>query len=234
MKRFLLLALACLIGSELEAQIYPRNIVSVRGGLNVASMSMRADGKYIGREFRNPKIGWHIGAVDEILLLSDTPLYLDLGVMLTNKGVRYVEKSAMELEAGKTLVSCKDITQYGIGYLQFPVCVSYHFYFGDFTIQPYAGLHYEVGLWGRLVNMQKLHSDVDQSQDGTTKSVEGLFRTGIAGRSDFGLMLGVGATYQERYYVGLSWEDGFCNILKSATTSLMHHSNFRISVGYNF
>ena len=239
MKRRTLLLIGALLLSltELSAQFYPRNIVSLRGGLNISSMSQRSDGQAVGKELRNPKIGWHIGAVDEILLTDDMPLYLDVGVMLSNKGVRYVSEvpNYVIKEGNKTYdVIHKSVTQYGVGYLQFPVCVSYHLYFGDFTLQPYAGLHYDVGLWGRYVSSERKRCEQDSSLNSRTKSVESLFEHRTIGRSDFGLMLGVGVTYLERYYLGFSWEDGFCNISKVSGLKLNHHSNFRISVGYNF
>ena len=223
---------AALVAVESYAQMYPRNIISLRGGLNIASMSQRADGKRVGVDLRNPKVGWHIGAVDEVLLMDDMPLYLDFGVMLTNKGVRYVSENFGE--GTSHVVKYRTLAQYGFGYLQFPVAVSYHLYFGDFTLQPYAGLHYDVGLWARKVDSTKLRSEADSSQNSDTKVVQHLYEQDVVRRSDFGFVLGVGATYLERYYFGVSWEDGFMNISKVKGLKLNQCSNLRITVGYNF
>ena len=235
MKRLLLIVAVCLFAAEASAQFYPRNIFGVRGGMNISTMSLRVDGTGVLNDIRNPKVGWHVGVVDEILLLKDTPLYLDLGVTLSNKGVRYVSESDMEGFDSSAQVTSKSVAQCGIGYLQIPVAVSYHVYFGDFTLQPYAGLHYDVGLWGRLVASSKVKSSTNSELNSKSKTVENLYETNSLRRSDFGVMLGVGVTYRERYYFGVSWEDGFCNMMsKGEDIKLYNLSNFRISVGYNF
>lgn len=232
MKKLICVASALIFALSASAQLYPKNIISVRGGLNVSSMSQKVDGKQVSKDFRKPKIGWHVGAVDEVLLSSNMPLYIDLGLMLSNKGVRYVENSTVTVLGNEA--SVKTVYQYGVTYLQIPVSVSYHLYAGDFTFQPYAGLHYDVGLWGRYVNREKVRSDVDKSANKTTKDVQNVYKNGIFKRSDFGVVLGVGMTYLERYYFGVSWEDGFCDISKMSGVRFSNLSNFRISCGYNF
>ena len=236
MKRLLLIVAVCLLGIvEASAQYYPRNIIGVRGGMNISTMSLRAEGESVLKDIRNPKVGWHIGVLDEILLVDNMPLYLDFGVTLSNKGVRYISEGNMEGFESSVQVTSKDVIQLGIGYLQFPVAVSYHLYFGDFTLQPYAGLHYDVGLWGRLVASEKVKSKTNPELNSRTKTVENLYETISLRRSDFGVMLGVGVTYRERYYFGVSWEDGFCNVMpKDYDVKFRNLSNFRISVGYNF
>jgi hypothetical protein len=213
-----------------SAQLYPRNIVSIRGGMNLSSMSQKV-GEVRITENRKPKVGWHIGVVDEVLLKHDLPLYLDVGVMLTNKGVRYVEKGIVP---GSIDARTRTVKQIGVGYLQFPVTVSYHLYFGDFTLQPYAGIHYDVGLWGRDVTSIRVRSDKNPTLNTDEKTIAHLYEQKSLLRSDFGVVLGFGATYLERYYFGLSWEDGFLNISKLSDTRLINHSNFRLTVGYNF
>ena len=236
MKRLLLIVAVCLLGAvEASAQYYPRNIIGVRGGMNISTMSLRADGADGLNDIRQPKVGWHVGVVDEILLVDDMPLYLDVGITLSNKGVRYVSESSMEGFDSSVQVTSKGVYQFGGGYLQFPVCVSYHLYFGDFALQPYAGLHYDVGLWGRLVASEKVKSKTNPELNSRTRTVENLYQTHSLRRSDFGVMLGVGVTYRERYYFGVSWEDGIRNVMpKDYDVKFRNLSNFRISVGYNF
>lgn len=230
MKRLFLSLMLLLMSLSSLAQLYPRNIVSVRGGLNLSSMLQKV-GDVSQTVNRNPKVGWHIGVVDEVLLKHDLPLYLDFGVMLSNKGVRYVNKGFQE---GSAEIAVKDLMQIGVGYLQIPVSVSYHLYFGDFTLQPYAGVHYDVGLWSRQINSTKLRSDKNPTANADTKVVDHLFEQSSVCRSDFGFVVGVGATYLERYYVGLSWEDGLLNISKIEGLKINNLSNFRLTFGYNF
>lgn len=230
MKRLFLSMLFVAMSLSASAQLYPRNIVSVRGGLNLSSMSQKI-GDARMTDNRNPKVGWHVGVVDEVLLKHDLPLYLDFGVMLTNKGVRYAERGVV---AGSVDARTRTVVQTGVGYLQIPVAVSYHLYFGDFTLQPYAGIHYDVGLWGRNVTSLRVRSDKNPTLNTDEKTVAHLFEQKSLRLSDFGIVLGFGATYLERYYVGVSWEDGFLNISKLSDTRLVNHSNFRLTVGYNF
>ena len=77
MKRLFLSMLFVAMSLSASAQLYPRNIVSVRGGLNLSSMSQKI-GDARMTDNRNPKVGWHVGVVDEVLLKHDLPLYLDL------------------------------------------------------------------------------------------------------------------------------------------------------------
>lgn len=232
MKKLFCTALSLLICTYSFGQLYPRNIVSVRGGVNISSMSQVRDGKQVDKGLRGPKVGWHFGAIDEILLTSSMPLYIDVGLMMSNKGVRYVEKSNVTVSGVEA--SQKQLLQYGATYLQVPVAVSYHVYLGNFTLQPYAGLHYDLGLWGRAVDRTKIRSDVNKDVNKTTKNVQNVYKSNLMKRSDFGLVVGLGATYMERYYFGISWEDGFCDISKIDAVHLNNMSNLRITVGYNF
>lgn len=223
MRKFLLSVFAVFVcGCFANAQSYPSNIFGVRGGMNISVMNraMEIDGSKVSlNDDRRPKIGWNIGVVDQILLLDRTPLYLEPGLYLTNKGSGYMQKVG----------SVKNIYRLGATYLQIPVNVSYHIYLGNFTIQPRAGVYYAVGLWARDVSVQK-------SGGKREKTVVNPYDKDniIMGRSDFGIQVGFGLTYMEHYYFGFEWETGFVNMSKIANRKDTNISNFKIELGYNF
>jgi len=223
MKKILITAFAIVSGLVSFAGQYPSNIIGVRAGLNVSTMNrciIGSDGTRISlNDNRRPKVGWNLGVVDQILLLDAAPLYLEPAVFLTNKGSGYMRK----------VNGTKNIYRLGATYLQIPVSVAYHIYAGNFTIQPRAGLYYALGLWARDVT-------VDKAGSKSNKVVVNPYDNDatIMGRSDFGVQVGLGATYMDHYYFGLEWESGFVNMSKIAGRKDTNISNFKIEFGYNF
>ncbi len=223
MKKLILAAFAVVLASVSHAGQYPSNIIGVRGGLNLSTMNRRValdGGGYLSlNENRRVKAGWNIGVVDQILLLDMTPLYIEPGLYLTNKGSGYRLKNG----------DLKNIKRLGVTYLQIPVNVSYHIYAGNFTIQPRLGVYYAVGLWARDVTVVKTDGQTDKTvvdpydRDAT-----------LMGRSDFGMQIGLAATYMEHYYFGVEWETGFVNMSKVPSRKDTNISNFKIVFGYNF
>ena len=227
-KAALILAGVLFMGTTVSAQGYPKNIFGIRGGLNVSSMRLKVDGVNISNN-RQPKVGWHLGVADQILLTRSIPLYFETGLMFTNKGVRYVQK---EKDANYKLVEKEN---YGVTYLQIPLKLSYHFYLGDFTLQPYLGFHYNLGLWGRYVEKSRLKDYRDSSNSTRNKRVTNVFGNEVnMYRSDVGLSFGIGGLYLDHFYFGLGWEVGFCNMSKALDTRFSNAINFMISTGYNF
>ncbi len=223
MKKILMTAFAAMFGLTALAGQYPSNIIGVRTGMNISTMNrciVGSGGERVSlNDGRRPKVGWNIGVVDQILLLDTSPLYLEPGVFLTNKGGGYMRRSG----------GVKNIYRLGVSYLQIPVNVSYHIYVGDFTIQPRAGLYYALGLWARDVTVSKVGAQ-------RNKVIVNPYGSGAAtmGRSDFGMQIGLGATYMHNYYFGLEWESGFVNMSRVAGRRDTNVSNFRIEFGYNF
>ena len=223
MKKLFLSAFALMLAAASYAGQYPSNIIGVRGGMNISTMNRRValeGGGHISlNDDRRAKVGWNVGVVDQILLLDMTPLYLEPGLYLTNKGSGYRTKNG----------DVKNIMRLGATYLQIPVNISYHIYVGNFTIQPRLGVYYAVGLWARDIAIIKSEGQIDK----TVLNPYDRENT-LMGRSDFGMQVGLGATYMEHYYFGFEWETGFVNMSKVPSRKDTNISNFKIEFGYNF
>lgn len=203
---------------QAAAQSYPSQIFGLRGALNISTMQRQIGNSTLDRN-RRPKLGWSVGAVDKILLLDSTPLYLEPGIALTNKGTTQYSSAAGSVRTVKRL---------GITYLQVPVDLSYHIYAGEFTIEPRLGVYYAVGLWARDVTVTRQNSQ-------RSALIERPYDNRSLGRSDAGVRLGLGATFRHHYGLALEWETGAVNMsFKKIDRRDVNDSNFRIVLGYYF
>lgn len=130
MKKTLLLLTALLLAGAALAQNYEKNILGVRAGLNLSSLSISGGGLSISTDSR---AAFHVAVVDQILLCNKLPFYLETGLAFSSRG-------------GKV-----DGMSFRPSYLQIPVLVNYHFNIKDIvTIQPFAGLYYGFGIGGKI------------------------------------------------------------------------------------
>lgn len=129
MKKTILILAAILLATAVSAQNHEKNILGVRAGLNLSSISVSAGGASASTDSR---AAFHVAVVDQILLCNKLPFYLETGLGLSSRG-------------GKV-----DGTTMRPLYLQVPVLVNYHFNIKDVvTIQPFAGLYYGFGIGGK-------------------------------------------------------------------------------------
>ncbi len=219
MKKIILMLICVTALSAASAQTYKSNILGLRGGLNLSTLSWN--------EFDDPaidrraKMGWHFGLSDQILLSQTLPFYLETGIYLSNKGGMW-SLSDTDPNGINTVVS----EQFGMTYLQIPLKLNYHFVLDEFSIEPFIGFHYDLGLWGRSV--EKIDVGGEKSKD-----VGKLYKDDDFKRSDVGISLGVGASWSD-FYAAISWERGFLNLSKTNGDTATNNSNFMITVGYNF
>lgn len=184
-----------------------RGQLGVRAGLNISTQSYEFEGIGITP---SAKAGYHLGVSYDMPLTRSLPLYLGTGLNFTTLG--------SSIKEGGTKYRTR------LSYLQIPAVVSYRIGIGDFSLQPHAGLYYEVAVEGAC-----------KYKEGGVKMKEDLFgENSDYDRSDFGLRIGLGATYREHYYFGFGYDFGFLNISDSDGFVKCHNGNFFISVGYNF
>lgn len=225
MKKILLIAACLVVATAAQAQYYKANIFGVRGGLNAAMLTTNlGDGLYANRQ---AKLGWHFGFSDQILLNRRIPFYLETGLYLSNKGGGYKHSVTV---AG---VVTSGSVALGATYLQIPLKINYHIDAGSFSIEPYVGLHYNIGLWGREVVKMQVNDPADSANNRKSKEVFDIYRDGGFRRSDFGVTLGVGGAWSDMYF-GLGWEAGFLNLAKAEGGKAYNSSVFQILLGYNF
>lgn len=206
MKKTLLCLLASLaLFSTVSAQHYERNIIGIRGGLDMSKISMKVDDGTM--ELAPLRTSFHIGVTDQLLLVRDTPLYLEAGLMLHNKGYS------------------SDLSKLRLMYLQIPVMLNYHFDLGfGFQAIPFAGFYYGLGVHGKMVR--------DTTQGELKTDVFGSDHE--LSRSDFGARIGIGFTYRH-FYLGVGYEGGFVNYRHNDVDGIMmRNRTWTLSVGYNF
>lgn len=228
MKKYALtLFVLLLAGAPLSAQNHEKNILGVRAGLNISWLTASLDH---GSEFSNSRVGFHISVSDQILLSKRLPLYLETGVNFSSRGGKIqTEEYGSGADPVYQNVSLRPM------YLQVPLLVNYHFNIADlFTIQPFAGVYYGVGIGGKIIETYK----IDMFGDGS-----GFMR------SDFGVRMGVGFVWK-RIYFGLNYDLGCMDMLKEGAGELIgsefgygygygegikiRNDSFSISIGYNF
>lgn len=215
MKKLLLVLIAASAVTAVQAQYYKTNIFGVRAGLNASTQSLERTVIPEMNVSRTARLGWRVGVSDQILLNQRLPFYLETGLYLSNVG----SNRTSDLVYGDAIL--RETAKIGITYLHVPLRFNYHFEAGDFTIEPYAGFHYGLGLWARRTR------DVDP--DGP----ENLFKDKTLRRSDVGVGLGIGGSWSD-FYAALGWERGFLNLSRDAGMKIYNASNFTVTVGYNF
>lgn len=202
MKKIFVILSALLLANAVTAQNYEKNILGVRAGLNLSSYTFSSGGASISTDSR---AAYHVAVSDQILLCSKLPFYLETGLGFSSRGGKIMNAS------------------FRPSYLQVPVLINYHFNFNDFSIQPFAGVYYGLGIGGK-VKVEGQKGDIF-GDDGGLK------------RSDFGVRLGAGFTWK-RIYLGAAYEIGCMNIVKDDLFEgggvKMHNNCFTLSVGYNF
>lgn len=210
--------------SAASAQYYRNNIFGVRGGLNITSLALDAMNEGINRP---AKFGWSVGVSDQILLSQSLPFYFETGLYLSNKGGKWSQ--SIIASGVKTTI----IDKIGMTYMQIPLKINYHFEVDGFSIEPFVGFHYALGLWGRSVDKTKVDDENNSANDHKTKTVTKLYKDRDFRRSDVGVSLGLGIAWSD-IYASVGWERGFLNLSKISGTKARNTSNFIIGVGYNF
>lgn len=83
MKKVLLIVAAILLASAVSAQNYEKNILGVRAGLNLSSLSLSESGVSLSSDSR---ASFHVAVVDQILLCNRLPFYLETGLAFSSRG----------------------------------------------------------------------------------------------------------------------------------------------------
>lgn len=211
MKKILTLLLAVAIAMPTFAQFGTKNkrnrfshsnteqYYGLRLGLNVASLS--SDDAHIDSDSRS---GLAFGFIYGLQLANSTPLWLETGLMYSEKGGK------IKFEGDKVTTR--------LTYLQVPVEVKYSFdVYDDFYIQPFLGGYLALGIAGKIKDYGERESN--SSYD-------------TFNRFDGGLRIGCGVEYQ-MLYAELGFDFGLADISKDDFDST-HTRNFFINVGVNF
>lgn len=198
MKRIYLFIVMVILGLNVHAQ---DNGFGVRAGVNIASMT-----NY------NSKVGFHVGGMYRLQLLSDTPLFFEPGLELQFKGGKLSQAGV-----SSTL---------NMTYVEVPAMIAYRFRINDsWAIQPALGPFFSFGVTGT----------VKQSSMGQTQSADLFGSNGALKRGDVGFKIAVGALIN-RVYFGIGYDLSFVNLPKNYTEGnpKLRNGSFYFSAGYNF
>lgn len=195
---FTVIIVMLFIGLNLHAK---DNGFGVRAGVNIASMT-----NY------NAKVGFHVGGMYRLQLLSDYPFFFEPGLMFQLKGGRLSQSGV-----SSTL---------NVAYVEIPATFAYRFRLNDtWAIQCAFGPYFAVGVTGT----------VKQSYMGQTQSADLFGANGALKRGDLGLKIALG-TLIKSVYVGIGYDLGFINLPKnySQGNPKLKNGSFYVSAGYNF
>ena len=212
MKKTFLILTALLLGAgTVSAQRHEKNILSVRGGMNVSSLTASAEGISSTSDSR---IGYYIGISDEILLSRRMPLYLETGLHFSSRGAKGDGVSLRPM------------------YLQVPVLVNYHIDIKNVvTIQPFAGVYYGLGIACKA-KVEDLKGDLFGSDSPLRRSDLGV-RLGVGVTRKhlyFGLSYDIGCLNQLKGdLVDTDYVDDAPTI-----AAKIRNNCFTLSVGYRF
>lgn len=167
-----------------------------------------------GTDGMSTRVGLNIGAVVGFPLSDSTPLFLESGLMYTEKGYKNTEAGA---DVKGTLC-----------YLELPLVFKYAYEIDDkLALQPFFGGYFSYGLGGKTKDFNATKSDdsfghvINFSDDLLS------FR-----RVDAGFRLGVGAQY-DLFYMELSYDLGMANIGHDEYKSVRNGA-LSINFGVNF
>lgn len=187
----------------------------IRGGLNIASMSME------GNDAKS-KAGFNAGVAVDFPIMES--FYVQSGLYYTTKGLK-VEYNELDYHGGTNSYEDK----VNIGYLEIPILASYRYNFDDANqLQFNFGPYFAFGLHGKV-------KEKETSYDGRTfeDDYDWYDDNDDAKRFDMGLQLGLGVTLAKHYYVGIAYEFGLISQVKDSDGNFKN-KNFMVNVGYQF
>lgn len=158
--------------------------------------------------------GYAAGVYDQIRFTRYLPFYIETGLGFASKGYQ---------------IKGFDNSSTRVNYLEIPLGVSYNIPVGRYvTIQPYAGVYYACGVWGRLRHGGKEYD---------------VFEEKSLSHNDFGYSVKVAATYRQ-YYLGIGYECSLIDISKRdiiypGQSNMLGYRNlknvsFSLTLGYSF
>lgn len=212
-KKILTALLAILMAVPVCAQEYDRTIngynvyYGVRLGLALATVNSD-DAKLDGGSMQ---AGLNVGAVIGFQLSTDYPIFLESGLMYTEKGGKGYNEQTNKVRKKFT---------FDLNYLEVPILLKYSYELDDdLYIQPFGGGYLAMGISGKM-------------KDYSERVAESSFSDTYFKRFDGGLKIGCGIQYQI-VYADISYDFGLRNINHSEFDS-SHNGCFYITAGVNF
>ena len=197
MKKIYLFVFAMVfLGLNLHAQ---DNGFGVRAGINISTLKNM-----------NSRLGFQLGGVYRLQIVSQIPLFIEPGLMLQFKGGKLSDDGVE--------------TKVNLTYLEIPVLLTYRLQINDvWTIQPAFGPFFALGVSGKF----------KESGNGESYSEDLFGEDDPARRGDVGIKIAAGALIKNTYYIGIGYDASFVNIYKGSALKVRNGS-INITAGYYF
>lgn len=206
-KKILAIMMTAIIAFSSLATDPPRNVLSVR----TSYLASRTRSFGVNSSVQQ---GFSAGVYDQIRFTRHLPFYIETGLELASKGYQ---------------IKGFDNSSTRVNYLGIPLGITYRIPVGRYvTIQPYAGIYYAYGVWGRL---RYKGDEYD------------VFEEKSLSHNDFGYNVKIAATYRQ-FYLGIGYECSLIDISKRdiiypGQSNMLGYRNlknvsFSLTLGYSF
>ena len=233
MKKLLLCAAAALVAFGAYAQDYLLNNPSNRAYVGLrASYDLSCPGKVKTLGIKEKVFG--VGSGVELGLVYNQPLvanlFLEPGISFYyNTESIDVEGFGLTNSIANDAFKNRSMRKFG---MLVPVQVGYHFDFTpDVSLSLATGPVLNVGFSDDYYLTSKSVAGKEVHASGTAYGDDGFLN-----RVDCAWRIGLGFTFSQKYFVGVSGDLGMCNMMKeSADGNITFHDNtVRFTLGYNF
>ena len=222
MKKLLLFIVATMFVGSISAQDSLKNIFGIRAGVNLSNFNFNDD-----EADTDIRTSINAGVSYERILSKKLPLYIETGLMYSNKGYQYTEIDEYDDETYDYKTS--------LSYFEIPLKLNYKFNVSNaITLYPSAGLYYSFGVGGNTKEIYEEQEDGEIYQEIYKSKVFG--DDGYLNRSYFGYRVSVSIAYN-KFVLSAGYEGSILNIAKKFDDSVspkIRNSNIFVSLGYNF
>ena len=213
MKKFILLALSCLLTVGAQAQIVSSRSVSVTREAKAPSETMQYlyvqwnPGSFNVEGDSNLSYnGFSIGYNKAISISSSTPLFIEAGI-----GLQYTYHSKNYEDYDEDYKETLSLVS-----LKVPVSLVYNYAIpnSDISLAPYAGIYLRGNVIGKL---KEIYEDEDENESYNIFSDDDVDNT--CKRFQIGWHVGVNAKFNDKYLVGVSYGADLSNLIEGCKTS---------------
>ncbi|MDR3286835.1 MAG: PorT family protein [Prevotellaceae bacterium] len=204
MKKYLIILFCVVVSSIITAQELPKNIFGIRAGLNFSSIWQYDQYRYYYTT--GSRKGFSYGFAYQRLLTASTPLYLETGLYLSNKGFTQNVYAKYTIQGPNPIEEeLYDFSKTNLSYLQIPILLNYHFNVNSkIRIESFAGLYVAYGVGGKT---KSINGTIEDGGIGYHNEIIKSFSSKGFNKIDLGFKFGIGATLYN-VYVGAGYEVG--------------------------
>ncbi len=228
MKKIILSALMLVgLATTASAQSFP---IEVRAGVNLSDIRYGFENDN-SSSFAGTKAGINITALTEFEVADY--LFFRPGVSLMSLGDR---NHITDPVTGESSTLTTDLM-----YLQVPLTLSLRAdYSSDLALEVNGGVYLGYGLGGQVI-LEEVASNgqISETKNDAFGKTTATNVTADLQNFDFGVKVGVGAYYMEKYYLGVSLDYGLANMSHNTGSTvgaknIYNNRNFSIVLGYRF